>query len=50
MVIPFVINNFSALLAILFGVLILFNPKLLSTLVGIYLIIVGLIGLGVIRI
>ncbi len=49
MVIPFIIHNFNSLLAIIFGVLILINPRLLSTLVAIYLIIVGLVGLGVIR-
>jgi uncharacterized membrane protein HdeD (DUF308 family) len=42
--------SLSALIALIFGVLILVNPKLLSTLVGIYLIVVGLIGLGLIRI
>jgi len=29
---------------------ILLNPKFLSTLVGIYLVIIGLIGLGILRI
>jgi len=39
----------NPVLSIIFGVLILLNPKLLSTLVGIYLILIGLIGLGVLR-
>jgi uncharacterized membrane protein HdeD (DUF308 family) len=43
------LRNLSPLLSLVFGVLILLNPKLLSTLVGIYLILVGLIGLGIIR-
>jgi hypothetical protein len=37
----------SPLLAVLFGVLILFFPKLLNYLVAFYLILSGLIGLGV---
>ncbi|HUV71564.1 MAG TPA: DUF3096 domain-containing protein [Clostridia bacterium] len=45
----FIIQNFNALLALIFGILILLNPKLLSVLVGIYLIVVGLIGLGILR-
>lgn len=45
----FILRNLNALLAIVFGVLILANPKLLSTLVGIYLILVGLIGLGILK-
>jgi uncharacterized membrane protein HdeD (DUF308 family) len=43
------LRNLSPLLSLIFGVLILVNPKLLSTLVGIYLIITGLIGLGILR-
>ncbi|RJR24370.1 DUF3096 domain-containing protein [Candidatus Microgenomates bacterium] len=39
--------NLSPILSLVFGVLILFNPRLLSTLVGIYLILIGLIGLGI---
>jgi len=42
--------NINSWIALVFGVLILTNPKLLSTLVGIYLIIVGLIGLGIVNI
>lgn len=45
----FVIKNVNAWVALIFGILILVNPKLLSVLVGIYLIIVGLTGLGIIR-
>lgn len=44
-----VIRNLNAWVALIFGILILVNPKLLSILVGIYLIVVGLTGLGVIR-
>jgi uncharacterized membrane protein HdeD (DUF308 family) len=43
------IRNLSPLLSLVFGILILANPKLLSTLVGIYLILMGLIGLGILR-
>jgi len=43
------LKNLSPILSIIFGVLVLTNPKLLSTLVGIYLILVGLIGIGIIR-
>ena len=44
-----VLGNINGIVALVFGVLILLTPKLLSTLVGIYLIIVGLIGLGIIN-
>lgn len=44
------IANFSPLMSLIFGVLILVNPKLLSVLVAIYLIVTGLVGLGVLRI
>lgn len=44
-----IIRNISPLLSLVFGILILMNPKLLSTLVAIYLIITGLIGLGIIK-
>lgn len=36
-------------MSLIFGVLVLVNPKLLSTLVGIYLVVTGLIGLGILR-
>jgi hypothetical protein len=39
--------SLSPLLAILFGVLILFFPRLLNYLVAFYLILSGLVGLGV---
>lgn len=43
----FSLANLSPIISLVFGVLILFNPRLLSTLVGIYLILIGLIGFGV---
>ena len=43
------LKSINPLLSLIFGVLILTNPKLLSILLGIYLIITGLIGLGIIR-
>jgi hypothetical protein len=43
------IANIPALLAILVGVLILIVPRFLNYLVAIYLIVVGLFGLGIIR-
>ena len=39
--------HLSPLLALLFGVLILAFPRILNYLVGIYLILVGLLGLGI---
>jgi hypothetical protein len=36
-------------MSLIFGVLILINPKLLSVLVAIYLIVTGLIGLGILK-
>jgi DUF3096 family protein len=42
--------SLSPVLAILFGVLILAFPRLLNYLVAIYLILSGLIGLGVVAI
>jgi hypothetical protein len=39
--------HLSPILSVLFGVLILMFPKILNYLVGIYLILVGLIGLGI---
>lgn len=42
--------SLSPVLAILFGVLILVFPRLLNYLVAIYLILSGLLGLGVIAI
>ena len=39
--------HLSPLLALLFGILILAFPRILNYLVGIYLILVGLLGLGI---
>ena len=41
--------HISPLLALIFGILILIVPRFLNYLVAIYLILVGLIGLGVLR-
>jgi hypothetical protein len=41
--------HLSPILSILFGVLILIVPRFLNYLVAIYLILVGLLGLGVVR-
>jgi len=43
-------TSLSPLLAIVFGVLILVFPRLLNYLVAIYLILSGLLGLGIIAI
>jgi hypothetical protein len=42
-------TNLSPLTSLLFGVLILIFPKFLNYLIAFYLIIVGVIGLGIIR-
>ena len=42
------IVNFGPLLSIFFGILILIFPRFLNYLVAIYLILAGLIGIGVI--
>lgn len=42
-------TNLSPLASLLFGVLILVFPKFLNYLIAIYLIIVGVIGLGLVR-
>jgi hypothetical protein len=42
------IVNLGPLLSILFGVLILIFPKFLNYLVALYLILAGLVGLGVV--
>ena len=39
--------HLSPILSVLFGILILMFPKILNYLVGIYLSLVGLIGLGI---
>lgn len=43
------ITNLSPLASLVFGVLILIFPKFLNYLIAAYLIIVGLIGLGLIK-
>lgn len=43
------ITNLSPLASIIFGILILIFPKFLNYLIAIYLIIIGLLGLGLIR-
>jgi len=43
------LTNIPAILALIVGVLILIVPRFLNYLVAIYLIIVGLFGLGVFR-
>jgi hypothetical protein len=43
------VAHLSPLLSIIFGVLILLIPRLLSYLVAIYLILSGLLGLGIVR-
>lgn len=42
-------TNIPAILALLVGILILIMPRFLSYLVAIYLIVVGLFGLGILR-
>jgi hypothetical protein len=39
--------HLSPILSVVFGILILMFPRILNYLVGIYLILVGLIGLGI---
>jgi hypothetical protein len=41
-------ESLSPVIALLFGVLILIFPKMLNYLVAIYLILVGLLGLGIV--
>ena len=43
------VAHLSPLLSIIFGVLILLIPRLLSYLVAIYLILSGLLGLGIVH-
>jgi hypothetical protein len=42
-------TNIPAILALLVGILILIVPRFLNYLVAIYLIVVGLFGLGILR-
>jgi hypothetical protein len=43
------VSNLQPIIAILAGTLILIAPRLLNYIVAVYLIVVGLIGLGVLR-
>ncbi len=43
------LTNIPAILALLVGILILIVPRFLNYLVAIYLIVVGLFGLGILR-
>lgn len=43
------IGNMSPIVSVLFGILILVFPKFLNYLIAAYLIIVGLLGLGIIN-
>ena len=43
----FTLTNLSPLMAILFGVLILIFPKFLNYFIAFYLIVTGLLGLGI---
>lgn len=45
----FSISNLSPIASLLFGILILVFPQFLNYLIAAYLIIVGLLGLGIIR-
>ena len=45
----FDLNHLPAVVALIAGILILLIPRLLNFIVAIYLIVVGLIGLGVLR-
>ena len=43
------IHNYEPLIALIAGILILLVPRILNYVVAIYLIIIGILGLGVIR-
>lgn len=43
------VSNLSPLTSVIFGVLILVFPRLLNYLIAIYLIVIGLLGMGIIR-
>jgi hypothetical protein len=45
----FSLTNLSPLASLVFGILILIFPKFLNYLIAAYLIIVGLLGLGIIK-
>lgn len=42
-------QSFSPLTSLIFGILILIFPRFLNTLIAVYLIIAGVIGLGLLR-
>lgn len=44
-----ILNNIHPIFSVICGVLVLTNPKLLSVIVGIYLIVSGLLSLGIIN-
>jgi hypothetical protein len=45
----FAMSNLPAILALLAGILILIMPRFLNYLVAIYLIVIGLLGLNILR-
>jgi len=45
----FIPGNLTPLMSLVFGILILLFPKLLNYLIAIYLILAGIIGLGILR-
>ena len=45
----FGIDNLSPIASLIFGVLVIILPRFLNYLVGIYLIIIGLLGLGIFK-
>jgi Protein of unknown function (DUF3096) len=45
----FVMTHLSAIIALLAGILILIMPRFLNYLVAIYLIVIGLLGLNILR-
>jgi len=45
----FSFTNLSPLASLIFGILILIFPKSLNYLIAVYLIIIGILGLGIIR-
>jgi hypothetical protein len=44
------ITNLTPLTSVVFGILILLFPKILNYLIAVYLILIGLIGLGLLKI
>lgn len=43
------LNNINPIFSVICGILVLISPKLLSVIVGIYLIVSGLLSLGIIN-